>query len=761
MLLECGMTGDGTPSFRNHGEGCYAEVIVPRHISKSFTYFVPPHLTEILGIGYWVLVPFGRVVLEGIVISLSHRPPVGIHRDALKAIGSLAIDAEHAKLPPILFELSRKVAEYYVTPWGQCLRLVLPSTAKKHTVPSRYVATEQGRTALKMGHCPDALQPTLNRIARRTSGVLSSTVQSTRQEKSALIIKTLLEKSWVTTLPSQRTGLYARKQGDKRSLYVSEQRVTEDQSPLAIEELDADHPWNRLVTECLQASQTKKILLHARWPHRISRLAAAIRHVYDMNKSVVVITGEVAKTIWLKHLLETITKLPITLLHPTTRSNHWPNHDGSPEIIVGTRSAIFTAVHPVGLIWVDGEEDPALKELQEPRYHAREVAWLRAGLERALLVLATSHPTLESRFDADADIHTIVEEEGHRPKTDLVDLRKEPGGSLLSQQLVQAIRRGLNDQVGIVLFLNRKGYAGTLVCRECGWVPRCPSCAIPLVYYRDRASLVCRYCPVTNGLPDCCLRCHSSRLNPLGEGTEGVEAEVRRLFPHAKIARLDSTTLRTRSAGHLLWEEIRSGAWDIVIGTQALFQREPLRPQGLVAILYADSGLHISDFRAAERTYHLMVDAASLARPAAAGGQLIIQTRLPQHHAIQAVLTGNPHHFYDEELSARRLLNYPPVCRLADLWVIGKDLHTVEQASKRWVTHLEVVVGNQESVMVLGPIPVTNRRSRDRYQHRILVKGATHLALCHRIRDSVRRMEQEYRTRQVRFVIDIDPVEFG
>ncbi len=752
------MTGGGTPSFRDHGEGCYADVIVPRHISKSFTYVVPPHLTEVLDIGHWVLVPFGRAVLEGIVISLSHHPPAGIQRDTLKAIRSPVIETEQGKLPSILFELSRKIAEYYVVPWGQCLRLIAPGKA---AVRSRYVVTEQGRVALQMGHCPDALRPTLYRIARRSTGLLSSTLQSARQGKSALIIKTLLDQSWVTVLLNQRTGVDAFKQGDKQSLYEPVQGTAEVQSPFAIEKLETDHHWNRLIAECLRANQAKKIVLHARWTDRISRLAAAIRQAYDMNKSVVVITGEVAKAIWLRHILATITKLPITLLHPTLRSNHRPNHEGSPEIIIGTRSAIFTPIHPVGLIWVDGEEDPALKEQQEPRYHAREVAWLRAELERALLVLGTSHPTLESRFDANAEIHAIAEEEGYQPKTDLVDLRREPGGSLLSQKLVQSIRHALNNRVGIVLFLNRKGYAGTLVCRECGWVPRCTSCAIPLAYYRDRARLICRYCPVTNELPDCCPRCHSSHLNPLGEGTEGVEADVRRLFPHAKTARLDSTTLRTRSTSHRLWEEIRSGAWDIVIGTQALFQREPLPPQGLVAILHADSGLHISDFRAAERTYHLMVEAASLARPASAGGQLIIQTRLPQHHAVQAILTGNPHHFYDEELSARRLLNYPPACRLADLWIIGNDLLTVEQASKRWVAHLETLVGNQEPVGVLGPIPVTNRRSRDRYQHRILVKGTNHQVLRHRIRDSVQKLEHEYRTTRVKFVVDIDPVELG
>lgn len=755
------MLGDGPASVRDQGEGCYADVIVPRHISKSFTYLVPPHLAEVLGIGHWVLVPFGRAVLQGIVISLSHHPPVGLPRGALKTISSPALETEQGKLPGILFELSRKIAEYYVAPWGQCLRLVSQTLTSAAAARSRYVITEHGRVALQNGHCPDALRPTLSRIARRATGLLASTLQSARQSRNALILKTLLDKSWITALPTHGTSVTVPTPTDKQSLYETAHGAEDGQSSFTMETLERDHPWSRLIAGCLQISQPKKIVLHTQWTHRLSRLVAAIRATYDMDKSVVVITGEVAKAIWLSRLLETLTQLPVTLLHPASSLSRQPAHKGAPEVIVGTRSAIFTPIHPVGLIWVDGEEDPALKEQQEPRYHAREVAWLRAQLERAILVLGTSHPTLESRCDPDAEIQTIQDEERHRPQTELIDLRREPSGSLLSPRLVQAIRRGLHDRVGIVLFLNRKGYASTLVCHECGWIPRCTSCTIPLAYYRDRAKLVCRYCPVTEALPDCCPHCQSSRLNPLGEGTEAVETEVRRLFPHAKITRLDSTTLRTRTAGHRLWGEIRSGAWDIVIGTQALFQREPLPPQGLVAILFADSGLHVSDFRAAERTYHLLVDAASLARPSAAGGHLIIQTRLPQHHAVQAVLTGNAHHFYDEELSARRLLHYPPACHLADLWIVGKDLPMVEQASKRWVTHLEEFATDHDSVMVLGPIPVRKSRIQDRYQHRVLVKGTNLRGLQERIRESVQRLEREYGTARVKFVVDIDPVELG
>jgi primosomal protein N' (replication factor Y) len=240
-----------------------------------------------------------------------------------------------------------------------------------------------------------------------------------------------------------------------------------------------------------------------------------------------------------------------------------------------------------------------------------------------------------------------------------------------------------------------------------------------------------------------------------------VEVEARRLFPHAKIARLDGDTLRRSASARSLWEGVRSGAWDILIGTQALFQREPLPRRGLVGILHADSGLNVPDFRAAERTYQLLVDAVSLARPASAGGRVILQTRLPAHHAVQAVLSGEPNRFYNEELAARRLLSYPPACHLAGLSVSGKDLRVVETAAKQWRKNLEQSIGGQEPVMILGPVPAMSGRPKGHHRHQMLVKAADRTLLCRGIRESVERMEREYRKGPIKFIVDVDPVEMG
>ncbi len=742
-------------------EMLYADVIVPRHIAKTFTYLIPHTLDQTIAIGRRVLVPFGRTVLEGVVVSLSNDLTAELKVASLRRIHSLAPNEHAATLPPALFELSRKIAEYYVAPWGQCLRLILPPMVTRKTSSARYVATAEGRAALEARLCPDHLKPILDRIARRTRGILCATLRPIRPRKAVQEIDALLDKSWIALTPSDNSNSELQKPHRKRIAGEDDHRPSVD-GILSNEPLpEIDSSWNMHVAHCLHSNRMRKLVLHAPWEYRLSRLAGSIQQAFSMKKSAIVLVGEIARASWLKQQLSRLTNLQITLAHSSSPSGPWQQSPAqTPAVVVGTRSAIFSPLHSIGLIWVEGEEDPALKEPQEPRYHAREVASLRAESERALIVLASAHPSLEARFDPEAEIHYLPQEVALQPTIELVDLRNEAAGSLLSHKLVRAMHDALRTHTKILLFLNRKGYAGTLVCRDCGWVPRCESCIVPLAYYREAGRLTCRYCGRTDGLPDLCPLCRTAHMNPVGDGTERVEAEVRRLFPLAKIARIDGDTLRHPTSAHALWQGTRSGAWDILIGTQALFCREPLPRYGLIGILQADSGLHVSDFRAAERTYHLLIDAASLACPASMGGRVIVQTRLPTHHVIRALISGNPELFYNEEFAARKLLHYPPVCHLADLSVTGKDFRIVEKAATQWSAALEQNASGLEPLNVLGPVLAVRGRPKGRQRYRILVKGAL-TALTSRIHDSVQRMEREYRKQQIKFIVDIDPIENG
>jgi primosomal protein N' (replication factor Y) len=740
----------------------YADVIVPRHITGTFTYLVPPALTPTLVIGHRVLVPFGSTIVEGAVISLSEKPPGGVKAETLKEIRSLVQGTGEREISPVLFELSRKIAERYAAPWGQCLRLIFSADPLPSGPPRRCAVTDLGRTAHEAGDCPEELRPTLERIARRTGGILYATLCKPKDRTSRQAVETLEKRSWITVTATTGSamngpGRGARLSGDDEKCSAARARISLDEALP-----DPDPQWNARIAECLRAGRAGKMALHAPWEDRVSRLVGAIQQAQAVNKSVLILAGEVAKAEWLTQRLSVLSNAPITLLHSSAGSDvRSHTQGGRAAIVVGTRSAVFTPLRSLGLIWVDGEEDPAFKEPQEPRYHARDAAWMRAEGEQALLVLASAHPSLESKIETGTESYTVPAEPTRRPAIELVDLYDEPGGTLFSGRLVTAMREALEHQRGVLLFLNRKGYAGALVCRECGGVPRCASCAVALTYYREAGRLLCRYCGAGIPVPDSCPNCRAARLNPVGEGTERVEVEARRLFPHARMARFDGDTLRRSSSARRLCEGIEEGAWDILIGTQALFQREPIPQRGLVGILQADSGLNVPDFRAAERTYHLLIDAVSVARPACEGGRVVLQTWLPDHHVVQSVVSGEPSRFYDEEMAARLLLNYPPACCLASLSTSGRERQTVETAARQWRQALEQSRDGRETVTVLGPVPTTGGRRQGHHRYQLLVKGTDRQLLCRLVYQSVRKMELEYRRGEIRFVADVDPVEMG
>lgn len=767
------------PADSSHDTSCqrppiFADVIVPRHLTKTFTYLVPPALASQVGVGQRVVVPFGRTTLEGAVVAVTRNPPSGVHLSQLKAISSLADSSESSGFPPGMFELSRRVAEEYIAPWGQCLRLVVPPSPAAAQPRWSYAVTPQGRLALEQGRCPADHLALLERIARRKKGLSVSTLQLSRRSNDRQSITFLESHEWIVRSESGASRRPARPR-------KNEEESESPTCPFALPSPDLD-VVDRILSG-VRAGQATRILIEGALDYRVGIMARAAQVVLDEGRSVLIIIGEVVRAQWLAQALRETIKSSVALqVRGTSGGDVELNGRAGPQIVVGTRSAIFSPLRSVGLIWVDGDEDPAMKEPQEPHYHVREVAWMRAQLEAAFVVYGSAHPSLEVRSAREIERFAERKEPESVPHIELVDMSREFGGLPFSPPLLAALRTTLAQQDRAILFLNRRGYAGALVCRDCGWVPRCRACAVALVYYRESARLACRYCGAKEVLPETCDACGASRLSPIGEGTERIEQDVRRLFPEARIVRIDRDTVRGAASARRLWQQVRARTWDILIGTQALFQREPIAPVGLVGIVHADSGLHLPDFRAAERTYELLVDAVNLAKPASAGGRVIVQTALPMHHAMQAVAAHAPSKFYDEELQARRLLGYPPVQHLIYLTVSGKDRRQTELAAQQWVSELHKALPvrpaarlsvpasayqnlsadpQSQGVVVLGPVAAVGVASTGALGWHIMVKGGDREAMRAGVRRSFETMEQAYPRRACQFTVDVDPVEMG
>jgi primosomal protein N' (replication factor Y) (superfamily II helicase) len=776
-LLECRMVTQSSHDIDRPSAPLFADVIVPRHLLKTFTYLIPPPLANRISVGQRVVVPFGRTMLDGAVVGITRDLPRDVNVSQLKPIASLKEGDGLAEFPPGMFELSRQVAEEYIAPWGQCLRLVVPPVRAVAAQKWRYVVTPQGRLALEQGSCSEAHRPLLARIAGRKSGLSASTLRSSSRDGHHQALAFLESQQWIlrSEAPVSKRPSRVRKGDDER------QCGNVGSFPI----LAPDSEVVRRIHLLLQAGQATRILIDGALDYRLGIMARAAQLAIENRQSVLIIVGEVVRAQWLAEVLrETVHSAVTCQLRNTSEVDMESTWIATPQIIVGTRSAIFAPLRSIGLIWVDGEEDPALKEPQEPHYHVREVAWMRARQEPALVVYGSAHPSLEVRTMGEIEEFTQRREPASFPQVELVDMSQGGGEFPFSGPLQAALRATLAQQDRTVLFLNRRGYAGALVCRDCGWVPRCASCAVAFTYFRESARLLCRYCGRRESLPETCATCSASRLSPIGEGTERIEQEALRLFPGARIIRIDRDTIRGAASMRRLWQQVHSRAWDILIGTQALFQREPILPVGLVGIVHADSGLHLPDFRAAERTHQLLVDAVNLARPAADGGRVILQTSLPMHHVMQAVAVHDPARFYDEEMQARRLLGYPPVQHLIYLTVSGKDRRQTELAAQRWVKelHKTLPIGSaavvrvsepaQQSrsisadlqsggMTVLGPVAAVGGGSTGTFGWHIMVKGGGRSAMRQGVRLSLEMMEHAYPRRLFKFAVDVDPVDMG
>jgi len=730
----------------------YADVIVPRHLSGPFTYRVSRPLQSILEVGHRVLVPFGRALVQGAVVALNRQLPRGIDRARLKDIAQLAADRAESKIPDDLLTLARLVAEDYVAPLGQCLRLVVPPSGSPSRSSTKLIVTEQGQAAMAAGLDEGEDTTILKRLSRRKTGILRRTVEGGRARSRALIAQ-WIERGWIAEV---ETAAASAGQETARALDPHWGRCAEEPVPAAIVTQFDDR-----LQRTILAATSDKLIIQAPLPQRMALLRHMVSQRAQHQRALLVLVGEAKRAEWVaSHLSQTegSTVCWHSGLSDDRRAAMWRAVQRQEiRVVVGTRSAVFLPFRNLMAIWVEQEEDPAFKEPQEPHYHVREVAWMRAQEHRALLLLASSHPSMESSVEGERSgclLKAPTPSEAG-PHVQIVDLRQQDRSTLLSPPLIDALRKSVAQRSGALLFLNRKGYAGALICRDCGQVPRCPACQVPLTYHRQAGRLVCAYCGHVASTPETCPACGGARLQPIGEGTERVEEEVRTLFPQAAIVRVDGNSMKRPAQAEAIWSRIARHEWDVLIGTQLLLD-ERVPSVGVIGVVQADASLNRPDFRAAERTYHQLLDVTAFAKGALDGGRVIIQTYLPSHHAIQAVARRDASLFLADELHHRTALGYPPSVSLVVLHCSGFNEKLVHEAATGWVKKLAEQGGD---LTILGPIPPPLPKLRGRYRRQILVKARDRAAGIRAVRTTVSAQEAHYPARSVKFDVDVDPVE--
>jgi primosomal protein N' (replication factor Y) len=412
---------------------------------------------------------------------------------------------------------------------------------------------------------------------------------------------------------------------------------------------------------------------------------------------------------------------------------------------------------------VDEEHDNSYKQQETPRYHGRDVAVVRARDAGAVIVLGSATPSLETRYNAERGKYTRLVlperiESRPMPRVDLIDMRQEfldtRKQGTFSRALIDAAQERLENGEQSMLLLNRRGFSSFIACRACGQRVECANCSVTLTYHRRDRRMLCHYCDYSTRVPDRCPKCDSEYIQFLGTGSERVEEDLHSAFPRARIARLDRDTVRGKRDYETILSGFRDGSYDILVGTQMIAKGHDIPNVTLVGVINADLGLGLPDFRAAERTFQLLTQAAGRAGRGTTPGIVLIQTLNPDHYAIRCAAAQNYEMFYSKEIEFRRLMWYPPFGALAN--VVVRATHE-EDALARSGALGRVLDPAPEGIKVLGPAPASVARLKNEYRYQMLVKASSRKRLSE-VLHQLRRFAAGERWNPASLLIDVDPM---
>ncbi|MCB4998691.1 primosomal protein N' [Streptococcus mutans] len=436
------------------------------------------------------------------------------------------------------------------------------------------------------------------------------------------------------------------------------------------------------------------------------------------------------------------------------------------KVVVGARSAIFSPLKNIGAIIIDEEHEATYKQESSPRYHAREVALLRAQYHQAVLVLGSATPSIESRARASRGVYNFLQlsqranPQAHIPKVEIVDFRDYIGQqkvSNLTPVLLDKIKDRLIKKEQVVLMLNRRGYSSFIMCRDCGYVDNCPNCDISLTLHMDTKTMNCHYCGFLKGIPYICPNCQSRQIRYYGTGTQKAYDELKQVLPEARILRMDVDTTKRKGAHEKILTKFGRHEADILLGTQMIAKGLDFPNVTLVGVLNADTSLNLPDFRSSERTFQLLTQVAGRAGRANKPGEVLIQTYNPNHYAIQLAKEQDYEAFYRYEMRIRKALSYPPYYFTVSLTLSHKDEQEVIKKSYEIVTLIKE--GLTDKIKILGPTPKPVARTHNLYHYQIIIKYRFEDQL-EIVLNNILDLTQAKENKKLRLIIDHEPQSF-
>ncbi len=795
----------------------FAKVVLPHPPYQILDYLVPVHLVPLLKPGMEIWCPLGNRKTVGLVIEIRRDSAT----DPKKIKEVIDVISDYPVLLPNMIKLANWLSEYYLTPINHALRAVFPAflqrrwekvvALKSSHVDDRLLETLKDGEVELIKYLQANPEVETRKIKQKNAsalirslvgkGLLVTHEKFTRpavRTKKINFARARKPLVWTNLTPKQRAALELLQDG--REVAVSRLGKFQGISPQILKSLANKGRLNiyckevrrdplqdvpllpprsiklnrhqaealKIIQQAFDSKQPEVFLLHGvTGSGKTEIYIRAAKMALQDQRSVLILLPEIALTpLLIGRFLSHFPGLVAvwhSRLSEGERFDEWRRiAKGQARIVIGARSALFAPLKNLGLVVVDEEHEPSYKQTESPRYHGRDVAIMRAKIEKASVILGSATPSLESYNNSFLQKNRLLTlpqrvDEKPLPRIQLIDLRTENMGpdEIFSPELLSAIEEKLAKKEQCIIFLNRRGFIPVFICSECGEALKCPHCEVSLVHHIEGGGeglLKCHHCFYQAPLTTTCPYCDSRKLRLIGWGTQRVEAELRNFFPRARLSRLDTDTTSRKGAYQRIFHDFESGKTDILLGTQMVAKGFDFPLVTLVGVVLADTSLRLPDFRAAERTFQLLTQVSGRTGRSERGGEVIIQTFLPEHYSLQAARRHNYGEFYAREIALRRELMLPPFCRVINIILSAASEDVVHQEASRLAGKLSGEL--DESTVVLGPgIPVMYRL-RDRFRCQLIIKSAK----MNQVKTVLRKYLFEMKNNSgISVMLDVDP----
>ncbi|PKO14249.1 primosomal protein N' [candidate division BRC1 bacterium HGW-BRC1-1] len=745
----------------------YATVAVNQPVMGTFDYGIPESMLAQIEEGALVEVPFGGRLVRGCVINISEQPPKDVPARKIKALKRRITPEFH--ITPALIELSEWISAYYLAPLGETLASVsfigFHDLAEKSTrlvsLADNWetIAAERKTATGRAAPITAAQRRVVDVLQQPETSLLQPGAVCSKAGVGASVVRKMIDDGLLTE--SYRTET-------RHDDYGAAARRDE---PIALN--PAQQAGFDSIAWAMDTRVAQTYLIHGvTGSGKTEVYLQAIAKALAEGGSAIVLVPEISLTPQTVERFRSRFCDTVGVYHSRLTAGQkfdlWRQvESGSCRIMVGARSALFTPFPNLALVVIDEEHETSYKQDSSPRYNARDMAVVRSNIEGHVVLLGSATPSIESYFNAKKGTYELIElpdrvDDLPLPPVRVIDMTREvregrtPG--LLSDDLHTAMTQALARNEQVLLFLNRRGFFNFVVCLACNTAIKCDHCDVTLTHHKPRQMLQCHYCGRDYPIPRKCPACESPELSMVGLGTQRMEETVQQEFPKANVIRMDLDTTRQRNAYIDAWRRIERGDVDVILGTQMIAKGIHLERVTLVGVPLADVSLFQPDFRSAERAFSVLTQVAGRAGRGDKPGQVIIQTYVPHHYAIQFAQNHDYLGFFEKELRVREVLRFPPHYRLISVLGSGTDAPRTAELFKefaRRARNASYAMG--DAVMVLGPAPAPIHRIDDEYRWRLLLRGKDHRQLKQVIIKAIKRFEEVPGRTALRLTVDVDP----